>query len=109
MVVEAVGLVVGDDDGALAPDVRTAGDGVDHPGCHGLADLPVGVAGVVIVTGLGIVDRRHLVRRGVRVGDGGGQAHLVAVAATDIDDAAVRQIIVGEVAEEVALTPEAGA
>ena len=79
VIVEAVGFIVGDDDGALRP-VRAAGDGVDLVGQQCLADLRVGVARVIVVAGKVGLD--------CRAGRARSQAVQVAVAAADIEDSA---------------------
>src|SRR5271166_766617 len=48
VIVQTVGFIVGDDDGALRP-IRAVGDRVDRVGQKGLADLRVGVAWVIVV------------------------------------------------------------
>ena len=56
MVVEAIRLVVGDDDGALRP-VRAVGDVVDRPGRERLGDLLIRVSGVIVVPDERVLDR----------------------------------------------------
>ena len=58
VIVEAVGFVIGDDDRALAPERRIRGDGVDDARGHRLGDLMVAIARMIVVAGLGGVDRR---------------------------------------------------
>ena len=57
MIVEAIGLIVGDDDGALRP-VWAVGDRVDRVAQKGFADLRVGVAWMIVVAGIRRLDRR---------------------------------------------------
>src|SRR5208337_1478227 len=57
VIVEAIGFIVGDDNGALRP-VRAVGDRVDRVAQKGFADLRVGVAGVIVVAGKRSFDRR---------------------------------------------------
>jgi len=57
VVVEAIGFIVGDDDGALLP-ILAPGDRVDGVSQKGLADLRVGVARVVVIAGEIGLDRR---------------------------------------------------
>ena len=101
VVVKAVRLIVGDDDRALFPDLRVRRDRVDHAGRHGLADLPVGVARVVVVARLRRVNRGDFSRRRVGVGDRRRQPHLVRVAAADVEHAAFGQGVVRHVGEEI--------
>ena len=60
MIVEAIRLVVGDDDRTVFPDLRIRRDRVDHAGCHRLAELPVRVAWVVVVARLRCINRGDL-------------------------------------------------
>ena len=101
VVVEAIRLVVGDDDCALLPELRIRRDRVDRAGRHRLADLAVAVAWVVVVARLGLVNGGNLIRRRVRVRDRRCQPLLVRVAAADVEHAAFGQRIVGYVGEEV--------
>ena len=110
VIVEPVRLVIGDDDRALAPDLRARGDGVDDAGVHRLGDLVVGIAGMIVVAGLGGVDRgdfRHASAPPGRDSSGSGSAAAgleVVVAAADVDHAAGRrQVVVVDVVEEVVL------
>jgi hypothetical protein len=73
VVKESIGLVVGDDDGALRP-VGALGDGVDRIGEQRFADLGIGVARMVVVAGE--------IRLDGRTGGARSQAIKVAVAAT---------------------------
>ena len=57
VIIEAIGFIVGDDDGALRP-IRAVGDGVDRVGQKGFADLRVGVAWVIVIAGESGLDRR---------------------------------------------------
>ena len=57
VVIEAIGFIVGDDDGAFRP-ILAAGDRVDGVSQQGLADLRVGVAGMVVIAGESGLDRR---------------------------------------------------
>ncbi len=114
VVVEAVGLVIGDDDRALRPERRVAGDRIDHARRHGLRDLPVRIARMVVVTGL-----RRLDRGDFRLGERGGivrilnrrrQVLVVAEAAANVEHAAVRrQVVVPDIVEEVGFAAEVGA
>jgi hypothetical protein len=81
VVVEAVGLVVGDEDDGVRP-VGAAGDGVDFAGEEGLGELRVGVAGVVVVA----------VEFGgeTRVGIERLEAEDVAVSAADVEEGRAR-------------------
>ena len=79
MVVEPVGLVVGDDDGTVSP-VWTVGDVAHSPGRERLGDLLVGVGRVVVISQEGMLDGR----RGIN----GNQPIVVVVAAAQVEDAA---------------------
>ena len=81
VIVEAIGFIVGDDDGALRP-ILAVGDRVDRVGQKGFADLRVGVAWVIVVALESGLDRR--------AGRAGNQAIEVAVSAADVEDAALR-------------------
>ena len=76
VVVEAIGLIIGDDDHAVLP-VGAAHDGVDLVGEQRLADLGVRIAGMVVVAREGGADR------GARTG--GQQSVVVVVAAADVE------------------------
>ncbi len=103
VVVVAFGLVVGDDDGALAP-VWAVGDGVDLVGDQRLADLRVGVARMVVVT-IEVGADIGGVRRAGRVRRVGLHAHDIVIAAADVEHAAGRrQRGLLHIAEEVAKT-----
>ena len=57
VIVEAIGLIVGDDDGALRP-IRAVGDRIDRVPQKGFTDLRVGVTWVIVVALVGGLDRR---------------------------------------------------
>ena len=82
VVVEAIGFIVGDDNGALRP-ILAAGDRVDGVGQKGLTDLRVGVAGVVVIARESCLNRR--------AGRARNEAVKVAVSAADIEDSAFRR------------------
>ncbi len=108
MVVEAIRLVIGDDDCALIPELRIRRDRVDRAGRHRLADLAVGIAWVVVVARFGLVNGGNLIRPRVGVRDRRCQPLLVRVAAADVEHAAFGQRIVGYVGEEVTKPAQAG-
>src|SRR5208282_4128301 len=79
MIVEAIGLIVGDDNGALRP-IGAVGDRVDRVAQKGFADLRVGVAWVIVVALESGLDRRAGVAR--------NEAIEVAISAADVIDSA---------------------
>ena len=93
MIVEAVRLVISDNDRALIP-IRATSDGVDLLGQQPLADLRVGVAGMIVVA----VENLGQLRVGVLR----TPAFDVAVAAAHIKHARGRQPPRRDIAEKFA-------
>ncbi len=108
VVIEAVGLVVGDDDRALVPDPGLRGDGVDRAGDHGFAELPVRIRGVIVVSGFCFIDGRNLIR-----GRGGIRNHrlhskLVGISPPNKEDASGRKGIRSHVREKISHSTQIG-
>src|ERR1700729_3249472 len=57
VIIKAGGFVIGDDDGAVLPDVLVGGDRVDDACGHSLRELAVGIARMIVVAGLPRPDR----------------------------------------------------
>ena len=80
VIVEAVRLIIGDDDRALRP-VRAVGDVGDRPRRQGFGDLLIRVGRVIIVADERVLDRRRRIHRHEPV--------VVVVAAAEIEHAAI--------------------
>ena len=93
MIVEPVGLVVGDDNRALAP-IRAGRDCVDLLGEQSFADLRIRIAGVVVVAAEDLCQLRVRIDR-LPVAN-------IAVAAAHIEDARRRQLLFGDRVKEFA-------